>query len=844
MLLMEKVQQTPALALVLALLVCATERGLCANQSLVTRAAVTTGVYLEGEPGTVYAIGCPANPHQTSNCKWLTNVALPSSSYVWPCPDALAAQATPIRVTSLSASVPTNPAPEVWTWIPPGRFVMGSPEGESGRNTNEGPQTTVVLTRGFFMSKKLVTQAEYFELMSNNPSAFALGGDYPVEEVTWANAAACCQLAAKRDQPLGKVPLGWVYRLPTEAEWEYACRAGTTNRFSFGDDLQGKLYPNYAWGSANSGNATHPAGTKNPNSWQLYDMHGNVRQWCLDDGCAYPGEGIIDPVWPDSAVGHVARGGCWADAPTNGRSAARFFYASTQETNSRTGFRMVLAPEDSAMPLTTNWIYVQKSGSDASGRRNDPSQPFLTAAAALAVALPGDTIDIGPGNFNETLIVKPRINYYLEADCVVSDVNVVQNICSLAGGMNIAPFQYIWGEGSIISPNSHGVNGFPYSLNLSVKVKQIASLAGYLAAVCYGYSHWRIEAQDPLTNSVEGVWDYGAGSLHVKCASIRTGILVVGNGNAQIEGDINGGMYNGYLQPIASGPGVFTEFGARVQGSGNVWAGTDAISLRTNCSLLWIGNLTSATDSGLFMQHNSRATVYGNVADGSWTGFWQLAGSGCGVFNGASTNYATIYGNVSGLMPLITEHGRTEVFGNVSYLNPYNAPLRYWSYLVEPIYTNALFLPPDIQNRYESAVSMLGHGTNIIHGNVSSPRYAIWDSGTGTVAISGATTGAITNVSGSIVSFVETNEAIVALPPLTAETRPQFFETAVLPHAILDISGPVGSNCVIAAAQTLSSGAVWETRASLALTNGTARWIDTNGTGASQYYYKISLAKP
>jgi len=109
---------------------------------------------------------------------------------------------------------------------------------------------------------------------------------------------------------------------------------------------------------------------------------------------------------------------------------------------------------------------------------------------------------------------------------------------------------------------------------------------------------------------------------------------------------------------------------------------------------------------------------------------------------------------------------------------------------------------------------------------------------------SGATTGAITNVSGSIVSFVETNEAIVALPPLTAETRPQFFETAVLPHAILDISGPVGSNCVIAAAQTLSSGAVWETRASLALTNGTARWIDTNGTGASQYYYKISLAKP
>jgi len=227
-------------------------------------------------------------------------------------------------------------------WIPPGTFLMGSPSTESGRNSNEGPQTYVTFTRGFFIGKFEVTQGEYLSLMGTNPSAYKGNLNLPVETVTWNDAAAYCARLTQIEQAAGRLPTRWVYRLPSEAQWEYACRAGTATRFSHGDDGSYTLLPLYAWFGDPTTGKPNPVGTKLPNPWGLYDMHGNVWELC-QDLMTYTGGSVIDP--PLSGVtARMTRGGSWHSLGPRLRSASRNPY-DTVNREAWVGFRIILAAQ-------------------------------------------------------------------------------------------------------------------------------------------------------------------------------------------------------------------------------------------------------------------------------------------------------------------------------------------------------------------------------------------------------------------------------------------------------------------------------------------------------------------
>ena len=220
-------------------------------------------------------------------------------------------------------------------WIPAGSFQMGSPESESGRYDDEGPVHAVALD-GFWMGTTEVTQAQYNMVMGTNPSYFK-GANLPVDSVSWNGAMAFCRRLSERT--------GKTYTLPTEAQWEYACRAGSMTRFSFGNsdsDLGA-----YAWYRGNSNSRTHPVGTKRPNAWGLYDMHGNVWEWCLDwYGADFYGTAAArakNPVDNNAANERVLRGGSWRLDPLFCRSARRS-WGSPADAYRSVGFRVVAAP--------------------------------------------------------------------------------------------------------------------------------------------------------------------------------------------------------------------------------------------------------------------------------------------------------------------------------------------------------------------------------------------------------------------------------------------------------------------------------------------------------------------
>jgi formylglycine-generating enzyme required for sulfatase activity len=245
--------------------------------------------------------------------------------------------------TAGKPSAPMNPDPAKLVWVPPGRFTMGSPRKEKGHWFKEGPQTLVTLTKGFFIGLTEVTQGEYEAMMRTNPSQFKGDPNRPVEQVTWHQANEYCAKLRERERLAGRLPAGWAYRLPTEAEWEYACRAGTTTRFSFGDDRSYAELAEYAWFNANSGGTTHPVGSKRSNPWGLKDMHGNLREWCLDGYEKYPGVSVVDPRGPSAYASTAAiRGGSWNDGGGGCRSAHREEAASFYPGSS-IGFRPVLA---------------------------------------------------------------------------------------------------------------------------------------------------------------------------------------------------------------------------------------------------------------------------------------------------------------------------------------------------------------------------------------------------------------------------------------------------------------------------------------------------------------------
>ena len=226
-------------------------------------------------------------------------------------------------------------------YIEPGTFQMGSVSGYS----DETPVHTVTITQGFWMGKYEVTQAQWRAVvewkqdnggtsLSASPSYFS-GDDRPVEYVSWND---CQSWLAALSEMTGKT-----YRLPTEAEWEYACRAGSTTEYSFGDDA-GTL-GNYAWYSSNSGSNTHPVGGKLPNAWGLCDMHGNVWEWCQDWYGSYTSGTQTDPTGPSTGSYRVLRGGSWFDYAGHCRSAYRDYHGPVSRC-SYYGFRVVSVSED------------------------------------------------------------------------------------------------------------------------------------------------------------------------------------------------------------------------------------------------------------------------------------------------------------------------------------------------------------------------------------------------------------------------------------------------------------------------------------------------------------------
>ncbi|MFN7962422.1 MAG: formylglycine-generating enzyme family protein [Thermoanaerobaculia bacterium] len=244
-------------------------------------------------------------------------------------------------------------------WIPPGRFWMGSPEGEAGRRENEGPRHPVTLTQGFWLGEVPCTQALWQAVMGENPSRFR-SPDRPVESVSWEN---CQQFLRQLESRLP----GLQGRLPTEAEWEYACRAGTETSTYAGElEILGAnnapLLDGIAWYGGNSGEGyeleeghdtskwpekqyphtkagTRPVRGKPANPWGLYDTLGNVWEWCQDWGGSYSVEAVVDPAGPEQGSSRVVRGGSWIINARLVRAAARFWY-SPGSRGDGLGFRL------------------------------------------------------------------------------------------------------------------------------------------------------------------------------------------------------------------------------------------------------------------------------------------------------------------------------------------------------------------------------------------------------------------------------------------------------------------------------------------------------------------------
>jgi formylglycine-generating enzyme required for sulfatase activity len=212
-----------------------------------------------------------------------------------------------------------------------------------GSSDDDGPKHEVTLTKDFYLGMTQVTQAQYQQVMDENLSNFqgdeVSGRDsseFPVEQISWDDALEFCKKLS--DLPEEKAA-GRVYRLPTEAEWEYACRAGSTTAFSFGDDEE---LGDYAWYDGNSGGRTHPVALKKPNAWGLYDMHGNVGEWCSDWWGDSPEGAVSDPVGPDEGMFRVYRGGSWGHQAAFCRSAFRDNF-TPDECNCHYGFRVALS---------------------------------------------------------------------------------------------------------------------------------------------------------------------------------------------------------------------------------------------------------------------------------------------------------------------------------------------------------------------------------------------------------------------------------------------------------------------------------------------------------------------
>lgn len=228
-----------------------------------------------------------------------------------------------------------------FVYVAPGSFQMGSNDGEN----DEKPAHSVTISNGYWIGKYEVTQSEYQSVMGNNPSD-CKGGNKPVQNVNWHDAGSFCQKLTERERAAGRLPPGYEYRLPTEAEWEFAARGGNQNKgykYSGSDNLD-----NVAWYDSNSGNQTYEVGAKSANELGIYDMSGNVWEWCLDN-CNYNSgvitdtyrDGVVDPLCRIGSY-RVNRGGSWGGGAGGCRVANRNYDLPAFRFY-RLGFRVAVA---------------------------------------------------------------------------------------------------------------------------------------------------------------------------------------------------------------------------------------------------------------------------------------------------------------------------------------------------------------------------------------------------------------------------------------------------------------------------------------------------------------------
>jgi len=219
-------------------------------------------------------------------------------------------------------------------------FQMGSDYTETGRYSDEGPAHAVTFTTDYYIGKYELTQGQWKAIMNgSNPSYFKSGDDLPVENISWNDLNNAGGFLEKIN---ALKPAGYSgFRLPTEAEWEYAARGGTQTRFYWGDDLSFENAGDYSWNAKNSDSTTHPVGQKSPNKFGLYDMSGNVWELCGDWYAGYGGTPATDPAGPKTGLNRVLRGGSWSHDASFCRSALRFIGYPSSRFRS-TGFRLAL----------------------------------------------------------------------------------------------------------------------------------------------------------------------------------------------------------------------------------------------------------------------------------------------------------------------------------------------------------------------------------------------------------------------------------------------------------------------------------------------------------------------
>jgi formylglycine-generating enzyme required for sulfatase activity len=248
-----------------------------------------------------------------------------------------------IIVTDPTKPAVTNSIGMKFVWIAPGNFMMGSPKEEKERQDDE-TQHKVTLTKGFYMGVHLVTQEQYETVMGNNPSNFKGEKNLPVDSVSWDDCQAFIKKLREKDKK--------VYRLPSEAEWEFACRAGTKTPFHFGETIsteQANYNGDFIYGTGKKGvyrRKTTPVGSFPANAWGLHDMPGNLWQWCQDWYGEYPQKDVVGPQGADNGKSRVLRGGSWENIPRLCRSAYRNGYVpATRGYGLNLGFRLCFCPD-------------------------------------------------------------------------------------------------------------------------------------------------------------------------------------------------------------------------------------------------------------------------------------------------------------------------------------------------------------------------------------------------------------------------------------------------------------------------------------------------------------------